>query len=189
MSKRTGFTLLELLLVIVLIGILASVVVINFTGDTAEEQVNKEAVRFQQAFQFIAEMAQLRQQEWGLVVTENTYAFVYFHNNSWHWVQDPAVAQAYALPESLSLLLELDGLPGAEQNLLSQADWQQQEETAFSAMTTKEKPPLPQVFILSSGEISPFRITITATAALPVVQVELGTDFSIPLTRYSAEDN
>lgn len=189
MPKRTGFTLLEVLLVIVLIGILASVVVLNFAGDTAEEQVDKEAVRFQQVFQFIAESAQLRQQEWGLVVTESSYAFVYFNDNTWQWVQEPVAARAYTLPDGLSLQLELDGLPGAEQNLLSQLDWQQDEETTFAATKTEEKPPLPQVFILSSGEISPFRLNFNATADLKAVQMQVGTDFSIPLTRYTADEN
>lgn len=189
MPKRTGFTLLEVLLVIVLIGILASVVVLNFTGDTAEEQVNKEAVRFQQVFQFIAETAQLRQQEWGLVVTENRYAFVYFNDNGWQWVQEPMAAREYNLPEGMTLQLELDGLPGAEQNLLSQLEWQQDEDTSLAATRTEEKPPLPQVFILSSGEISPFRLSFNAMVDLKVFQVQLGTDFSIPLTRYSTDDN
>lgn len=189
MPKRTGFTLLEVLLVIVLIGILASVVVLNFTGDTAEEQVNKEAVRFQQVFQFIAETAQLRQQEWGLIVTETSYAFAYFNDNEWQWVQEPMAAKQHELPEGLSLQLELDGLAGAEQNLLSQLDWQQDEDTAFAAKKTAEKPPLPQVFILSSGEVSPFRLNFSASADLRVFQTTLGTDFTIPLTRYSVGDN
>ncbi|WP_423188104.1 type II secretion system minor pseudopilin GspH [Alishewanella sp. d11] len=188
MPKRSGFTLLEILLVIVLIGILASVVVLNFDGDTAEEQVDKEAVRFQQVFQFIAETAQLRQQEWGLVVAENGYAFVYFADGSWQWVQQPEVAKQHRLPEGLQLQLEIEGLPGAEQNLLSQLEWQQEEQTSLSTEEGAAKPPLPQVFILSSGEISPFRLSFSASKVLPPVSVQVGTDFSLPLSRFSTED-
>jgi len=189
MTRRRGFTLLEILLVILLIGILASAVVLNFSGDTAEEQVNKEAVRFQQVFQFIAETAQLRQQEWGLIVTQNSYAFVYFTDNGWQWVQEPVAAKEYKLPEPVRLQLELEGLPGAEQNLLSQLEWQQEEQTAFAETPTAERPPLPKVFILSSGEISPFRLSLSAEEDLNVFQVQLGTDFSIPLSRYSMDNN
>lgn len=189
MARRSGFTLLEILLVILLIGILASAVVLNFSSGTAEERLNKEAVRFQQVFQFIAETAQLRQQEWGLVVTENSYTFVYFTDNGWQWVQEPAAAKEYKLPEGVSLQLELEGLPGAEQNLLSQLEWQQEEQTAFAERPTAERPPLPGIFILSSGEISPFRLSLRAEEDLNVFQIQLGTDFGIPLNRYSMDNN
>lgn len=188
MPKRSGFTLLEILLVILLIGILASAVVLNFDGDTAEEQVDKEVTRFQQVFQFIAETAQLRQQEWGVVVAENGYAFVYFADDSWQWVQQPEAAMEHRLPEGFTLQLEIEGLPGAEHNLLSQLEWQQEQQTSLSTEEGVAKPPLPQVFILSSGEISPFRLNFIATNALPLMSVQVGTDFSIPLSRYSAED-
>lgn len=188
MLKRSGFTLLEILLVIVLIGILASAVVLNFDGDTAEEQVDKEVTRFQQVFQFIAETAQLRQQEWGVVVAENDYAFVYFADGSWQWVQQPEVAKPHRLPEGIQLQLEIEGLPGAEQNLLSQLEWQQEEQTSLSTEEGVAKPPLPQIFILSSGEISPFRLSFNASKVLPPVSVQVGTDFSLPLSRFSTED-
>jgi len=187
MMSRRGFTLLEVLLVIVLIGILASVVVLNFNRDSVEEQVNREAARFQQVFQFIAETAQLRQQEWGLVVNEQSYAFVYFSDNGWQWAQLPQAAQEHQLPEQVRLQLELEGLPGAEQNLLSELEWEQEEQTAFSETTNPELPPLPKVFMLSSGEISPFRLSFLSKEQNTLLNVQLGTDFSLPLTRFDAD--
>lgn len=188
MLRRTGFTLLEVLLVIVLIGILASVVVVNFSGDSAEEQVNKEANRFQQVFQFIAETAQLRQQEWGLVASETGYGFVYFSDNQWQWVDEPEAAQEHKLPAGMRLQLELEGLPGAEQNLLSAIDWQLAEPDDASD-NAAVPPPLPSVFLLSSGEITPFRLQFSLSEGVDAFQVSVGTDFSIPLRRYSMDNN
>ena len=63
-----GFTLLELMLVILLIGLLAAMVTLNFSGESRQEKLTNEAERFQQISQFVAETALLKQQEWGLYV-------------------------------------------------------------------------------------------------------------------------
>lgn len=188
MYRRAGFTLLELMLVIVMIGIIASAVVLNFSAQSAQEQLDKEATRFQQVFQFIAETAQLQQQEWGLVVREDRYAFVFYDQtqNLWQWAPQPVAAVEHQLPDGMQLQLELEGLPRAEQNLLSQLEWEQEEQSSDPEQE-KVRPPLPNVFMLSSGEISPFRLMFQAKEDLQQLQVQIGTDFSIPLTRYSEE--
>jgi general secretion pathway protein H len=173
------------MLVLLLVGILASAVVINFSGNSPEQRLEKEVLRFSQVFQFIADSAQLRQQEWGLVVAAGQYAFVYYQADGWQWAQQPAAAKAYTLPEGITLTVELDGLPGEEQSLLSQFEWEVLDEDLATSPDASSPPPLPQVFILSSGEVSPFRITFNTEQSLSPVQVTLGTDFSLPLQRYS----
>lgn len=185
MQRARGFTLLEVMLVLLLVGILASAVVINFSGNSPEQRLEKEVLRFSQVFQFIADSAQLRQQEWGLVVAAGQYAFVYYQADGWQWAQQPAAAKAYTLPEGIALTVELDGLPGEEQSLLSQLEWEVVDEDLATSPDASSPPPLPQVFILSSGEVSPFRITFNTEQSLSPVQVTLGTDFSLPLQRYS----
>lgn len=179
--RQTGFTLLEVMLVLLLIGLLATTVVLNFNGDSPEQRLNRETERFQQVFQFIAETAMLKQQEWGLVLQENSYSFVYFDGEKWLLADEPKAAERVELAEDISLQLELEGLPGAELSLLSQLNWQEDEE---SAETDSELPPvLPQVFILSSGEISPFRLVFQLGEGLEQVSQTVGTDFTIPLNR------
>jgi general secretion pathway protein H len=79
------------------------------------------------------------------------------------------------------LSLELEGLPGSEDNLLSQLDWQL--EDAEQAETEAEIPVLPQVFILSSGEISPFQLVLIENSDLTPLFSAVSTDFAIPLNR------
>lgn len=188
MQRVRGFTLLEVMLVLLLVGILASAVVINFSGNSPEQRLEKEVLRFSQVFQFIADSAQLRQQEWGLVVAAGQYAFVYYQADGWQWAQQPAAAKAYTLPEGITLTVELEGLPGEEQSLLSQLEWEYADEGLATSPEASSPPPLPQVFILSSGEVSPFRLTFSTEQSLSSVQVTLGTDFSLPLQRYSEAD-
>ncbi|MDD4863698.1 MAG: type II secretion system minor pseudopilin GspH [Alishewanella agri] len=188
MQRARGFTLLEVMLVLLLVGILASAVVINFSGNSPEQRLEKEVLRFSQVFQFIADSAQLRQQEWGLVVAAGQYAFVYYQADGWQWAQQPAAAKAYTLPEGITLTVELEGLPGEEQSLLSQLEWEYADEGLATSPEASSPPTLPQVFILSSGEVSPFRLTFSTEQSLSSVQVTLGTDFSLPLQRYSEAD-
>lgn len=179
--RHNGFTLLEVMLVMLLIGLLATTVVLNFSGDSPEQRLKKETERFQQVFQFIAETAMLKQQEWGLVLQEGSYSFVYFDGEKWLLADEPKAAEPYELAEDISLQLELEGLPGAELSLLSQLNWQTDDE--FENSNSEQPPVLPQVFILSSGEISPFRLMFQLGERLDQVSQTVGTDFTIPLTR------
>lgn len=182
-STKKGFTLVEVMLVMLLIGLLATTVVMNLSSDSREDKLNKEAERFQQLFQFVAETAMLKQQEWGLYITPEQYGFLYYDNDEEKWLpaEEPASLQAYELPEHIALQLELEGLPGAETNLLSELNWQLDEDDAMPEDTTT--PVLPQVFVLSSGEISPFKLVFTEQSDFKPLYIAVSTDFSIPLTR------
>ena len=85
--RSNGFTLVEVMLVMLLIGLLATTVVMNFSGESREERLEKEAERFQQLFQFVAETAMLKQQEWGLYVLPDRYGFLYYDNNEGKWAE------------------------------------------------------------------------------------------------------
>ena len=178
-----GFTLVEVMLVMLLIGLLATTVVMNFTGESREERLDKEAERFQQLFQFVAETAMLKQQEWGLYVRPDHYGFLYYsiENGKWAAADEPASLQQYKLPQDIKLSLELEGLPGEDSNLLSQLDWQLDDDEQSDEAT--EVPVLPQVFILSSGEISPFQLLLTEQSDLIPLYTSVSTDFAIPLSR------
>jgi general secretion pathway protein H len=178
---QSGFTLLEVMLVLLLIGLLATTVVLNFSGDSPEQRLQKETERFQQVFQFVAETAMLKQQEWGLVLQESSYSFVYFDGEKWLLADEPKAAELYELAKDIRLELELEGLPGAELSLLSQLNWQEQDD--LDNADSEQPPVLPQVFILSSGEISPFRLMFQLGERLEQVSQTVGTDFTIPLTR------
>ncbi len=179
-----GFTLLELMLVIMLIGLLATMVTLNFSGESRQERLGKEAERFQQVTQYVAETAMLKQQEWGLYVLADRYGFLYYDYNQAKWLEaeQPDGVRQHKVAADISLVLELDGLEGADSNLLSQLDWQFDED---GQPTEEERkiPVLPQVFLLSSGEISPFKLVFSEQSELTVLYSAVSTDFSIPLQR------
>ncbi len=181
--RRNGFTLVEVMLVMLLIGLLATMVVMNFSGESREDRLEKEAERFQQIFQFVAETAMLKQQEWGLYILPDRYGFLYYNNDDGKWAaaEEPAGVAQHRLPENITLQLELEGLPGEETNLLSKLEWQLDEDEQTEQ--DSKIPVLPQVFILSSGEISPFQLLLTENSDLTPLYSAVSTDFAIPLTR------
>lgn len=181
--RHNGFTLVEVMLVMLLIGLLATTVVMNFSGESREERLEKEAERFQQVFQFVAETAMLKQQEWGLYILPDRYGFLYYNNEDAKWAlaEEPAGVTPHKLPADITLELELEGLPGEDTNLLSKLDWQLDDEEQSDE--DSKIPALPQVFILSSGEISPFQLLLRESSDLTPLYSAVSTDFAIPLTR------
>lgn len=181
--RPAGFTLVEVMLVMLLIGLLATTVVMNFSGESREERLEKEAERFQQIFQFVAETAMLKQQEWGLYVLPDRYGFLYYNTDDGKWAEadEPAGLQQHELPADITLQLELEGLPGEETNLLSKLEWQLDDDE--QADEDSKIPVLPQVFILSSGEISPFKLLLSENSDLTPLYSAVSTDFAIPLSR------
>jgi general secretion pathway protein H len=187
-ANTAGFTLLEVMLVMLLIGLLATAVVLNFSGESRAEKLDKQSLRFQQLFQFVAETALLKQQEWGLYTTGDRYGFLYYNNTEQKWLpaEEPESLGAHLLPEDISLQLDLDGFAGVEDNLLRELEWQiEQDDSPADEQTT---PILPQVFILSSGEISPFKLIFIEKSDLSPLYAAVSTDFTIPLTRTLASD-
>ena len=99
----------------------------------------------------------------------------------WLPATEPASLEQYKLPEHISLQLELEGLPGEDTNLLSQLDWQTEDDE--QPEPDSKIPVLPQVFVLSSGEISPFQLLLSENSDLTPLYSAVSTDFAIPLTR------
>lgn len=188
LANSTGFTLLEVMLVMLLIGLLATTVVLNFSGDSRAEKLDKQSIRFQQLFQFVAETALLKQQEWGLYTTDEGYGFLYYNNTEQKWLpaEEPESLRAHQLPDNIHLQLDLDGFAGVEDNLLRELDWQIEQDDSSDA--EQATPVLPQVFILSSGEISPFKLIFIEKSDLSPLYAAVSTDFTIPLTRTLASD-
>lgn len=183
-AVNAGFTLLELMLVILLIGLLATMVTLNFSGESRHEKLTNEAERFQQVTQYVAETAQLKQQEWGLYVQGDRYGFLYYDNDSAKWLEaeEPEGLHQHKVAQDISITLELDGLEAAEGNLLSQLEWQLDDDEQQTE-EQQDIPVLPQVFILSSGEISPFKLVFAEQSELSALYSAVSTDFSIPLQR------
>jgi general secretion pathway protein H len=214
-SPYRGFTLVEVLLVILLIGLLASAVVITLSGKSRDKNLDTHTTRLQQLVQIASETAMLKQQELGLFINHEGYRFMLFQDDKWHTISEPKSLRPRQFPPGYKVELELEGLEWSEGNLLSQVEWQEEEDSLFEensfdqreaekqqqvvtegkttapklrtgievAPRKKEDPQLPQIYLLSSGEVTPFLLTVRDDTEAPVWSQQLKAVFSIPLER------
>jgi general secretion pathway protein H len=185
-KKTSGFTLIEMMLVILLIGVMASFVQFNAGGDQKEKLLKQTSMRFAGVFEIAAEYSMLNNVELGLLVDKNSYRFLAYDGSRWTDVGENELLVSTVLPEGIEVALELDDLP-IEEPLLFDTELLKENgfdngdnnESNFDEETKEEKNTdnrgrsternsssndrikklIPQVYILSGGDISPFSLT------------------------------
>lgn len=137
-----GFTLLELMVVLVIVSIVLSFVTLTAGGDSRGEQLQRETRRLAALLEMASEEAVLSSQQLAVRFSEDGYEFMVLRGGEWLPLDDDPLLRARSLPEGVELRLELEDNPPP------------------SLIT--EDSELPQVFLLSSGEMTPFEVTLSA---------------------------
>jgi len=104
----SGFTLLELLVVLVLIGILFSFAALSI--NTRPDPTKQVAYQVQQLLNLALEDAILRGQIMGWTLSDQ-HSFSRYKNNQWLALSDDNLLRNYPLHAELEYTLEIDGLP------------------------------------------------------------------------------
>jgi len=184
-KKTPGFTLIEMMLVIMLIGVMATFIQFNVGGDKKEKLLQQTSIRFAGIFEIAAEYSMLNNVELGLLVDKTSYRFLAYDGSRWTDVGENELLVSTVLPEGIEIVLELDDLPIDEPLLF---DTELLEEGGFTngdddegalddgtreneidtdgsgtepnnSSNKRTKKLIPQVYILSGGDISPFSLT------------------------------
>ncbi|MGQ8366511.1 type II secretion system minor pseudopilin GspH [Glaciecola sp. 1036] len=168
LKRQVGFTLLEIMVVVFIIGIVVSVVTYNAFGVDPKEEVNEESRRLQVLIDMASDFAVLNQLQMGLYLDleNNTYEFLSLDEDE-QWV--PVVNQKFFVkrefPEDIKVELSLDGLPWQDEDVLFDReifdeDLSIRDEGVSIGDEEDLPPPPPQIFILSSGDITPFELRL-----------------------------
>lgn len=144
---QRGFTLLEILAVVVIIAIIVSLAGLRLSARAVDERLAREAERLQVLLQLAADEAVVQGDEIGLLVAADGYAFYHLEQNRWIPYETGPLHERQ-LPEGMSLHLTQDEDVGALQLPLPDTD----DRNAGK----KSKQPVPQILLLSSGELTPF---------------------------------
>ncbi len=140
----SGFTLLELLVVLVIVGILLTMASLSVGGGGEQRQLHEEARRLTALVALAADESILKNQELLLAVEENGYAFlVQDKKGKWLPVDDIGSLRPRELPQGMQLSVAVD----------------EPLTTAQKAGDEDKKPG--QIWILSSGEMTPFTLTLS----------------------------
>lgn len=152
-KRASGFSLLELLVVIVIIGILISFTTLAIRGADPDELIKEEAQRFNQLMQLALEEAILKGREYGIVFSPNSYTFLVQRDEQWQRLSDDRLLRTRELEHDIEIELTIDQ---TDVVLKSQAAAIGDDTDTDSENDKKpDKKIEPQVFLLSSGEITP----------------------------------
>jgi len=120
-----GFTLIEVMLVLLLMGIAAGYVVFNAFGASKSDLLKSQAQRLQVIVDMASDFAVLNQQQLGIRVEQedNAYFFVYLdEDNEWQRLEGEKIYDTYTLPEPFTFTLNLDDLPWDTEDRLFDRD-------------------------------------------------------------------
>ncbi len=150
--RNRGFTLVEILVVVVIMAIVVSLAVLSMGVTGRDSQLDEETRRIEGLIDILHERAILEGRDFGLRIEPGAYEFTVYEPNRDRWLtmNDEGEFRRRTLPRGVTFLLELDSvavvLKPVDTNLNDGA------------------PPAPQVAIAASGEGTPFRLTLVREA-------------------------
>jgi general secretion pathway protein H len=153
---HSGFTLLELLVVLVVVGIMVSMAVLSFGVLGRDRQAEEEARRFWTVLQQAREEAELQTEDIGIFMSATSYEYLRFDSrkNLWEVISYDELFAPRDLPEGLRFRMRLES-----REVVLKPDLPDR-----SDKDENEKYP-PHVMVLSSGEVMPFELEIEREGA------------------------
>lgn len=146
---QSGFTLIEILVVLVIISVVISFAVLNIGVTGRDSGIDEESRRIQGLMGLLQERAVLEGRDFGLLIEPASYQFVVYKNRRQRWesFDEEREFRRRELPKGLSFELQLESrsivLKARNERIKSDAP-----------QTT------PQLVIAASGDGTPFKLTL-----------------------------
>ena len=152
-GRDSGFSLIEILVVIVIIGIVMSIAILSITLVGGDNQLRDEAQRIVSLVAVAQDESLLQGREFGLEFMQDSYRFVEFDplTRQWSEIVGDDTLRMRQLPEELELQLYIE-----DRRVLLKSD------PANTESAEDNRPGIeryaPHVLIYSSGDMSPFEV-------------------------------
>jgi general secretion pathway protein H len=149
-DKARGFSLLELMVVVTIIGIFAGVAVLSLGVLGNDREIKHEALRLKSLMDFVREEAVMQSRDYGVLFSPEGYRFYVYDYQQMKWIDpsDDRLLAKHELEHPLNLTLRME-----DRKLVLDPE-------RGKSAKPKANEPKPQVVILSSGEITPFQAAI-----------------------------
>jgi general secretion pathway protein H len=140
-----GFTLIEIMIVVFIIGLITAAAVITFGGDSRDTELDREAERLEALLEYAREQAELQTRDYGFRTNRLNYQFVVFDPlaNKWKLATEDEALRERKLPAGLMPALAVEGRP-----IVLDSRWPKLDDFK------------PQIMIFGNGDISSFEWTV-----------------------------
>jgi general secretion pathway protein H len=150
--RNRGFTLVEILVVVVIMAIVVSLAVLSIGVTGRDSQLDDETRRIEGLIDILHERAVLEGRDFGVRIEPTAYEFAVYDPDRDRWLNmnDESEFRRRILPKGVTFQLELDSVAV----VLNAPD---------TNLSDGPAPP-PQLAIAASGEGTPFRLTLLRDA-------------------------
>lgn len=144
--RATGFTLIEILVVLVVVSMLVALATFTLGGNSKRRDLDNEAEQVYLLMQTVSEQAVLNNTEYGLVMEEDQYQFLVYDQQTGNWRPSrERMFRQRALPEWLVVTKYIEN----------------DAPRLASGQDSDDDQTVPDVVLFSSGETTPFELEFT----------------------------